>query len=151
VIFSKKRRRKKITIKISTPSSSFDFCCCLGIFLSPRSCHLHLVEIFSVIVIPAPLCAWEKNLTARASCAYLLLPPLPYLPSATSSPAVNLHGVTVDFLVARLLVVTASHSLFVHRASRVLAFVVELLNPSSLARDFVVASSHWIRVLASSL
>jgi hypothetical protein len=32
-----------------------------------------------------------------------------------------------------------AHSLFVHRASRVLAFTVELLNPSSLARDFVVA------------
>jgi hypothetical protein len=32
-----------------------------------------------------------------------------------------------------LLVVTASHSLFVHRASRVLAFVVEMLNSSSLA------------------
>uniref|UniRef100_A0A804NRB1 Uncharacterized protein n=1 Tax=Zea mays TaxID=4577 RepID=A0A804NRB1_MAIZE len=31
------------------------------------------------------------------------------------------------------------HSLFVHRASRVLAFVIELLNPSSLSRDFVVA------------
>ena len=30
-------------------------------------------------------------------------------------------------------------SLLIHRASRVLAFVVELLNPSSLARDFVVA------------
>jgi hypothetical protein len=41
--------------------------------------------------------------------------------------------------LARLLVVTAVHSLFVHRASRVLAFAVELLNPSSLARDFVVA------------
>jgi hypothetical protein len=41
--------------------------------------------------------------------------------------------------LTRLLVVTASHSLFVHRASRVLAFVVELLNPSSLARDFIVA------------
>jgi hypothetical protein len=41
--------------------------------------------------------------------------------------------------LARLLVVTASHSLFVHRASHVLTFVVELLNPSSLARDFVVA------------
>jgi hypothetical protein len=41
--------------------------------------------------------------------------------------------------LARLLVVTVSHSLLVHRASRVLAFVVELLNPSSLARDFVVA------------
>jgi hypothetical protein len=43
--------------------------------------------------------------------------------------------------LARLLVVIAAHSLFVHRASRVLAFAVELLNPSSLARDFVVASS----------
>jgi hypothetical protein len=43
--------------------------------------------------------------------------------------------------LARLLVVTASHSLFVHRASRVLAFVVELLNPSSLACDFVVAKA----------
>ena len=41
--------------------------------------------------------------------------------------------------LARLLVVTASHSLFVYRVSRVLAFVVELLNPSSLAREFVVA------------
>jgi hypothetical protein len=41
--------------------------------------------------------------------------------------------------LARLLVITASHSLFVHQASRVLAFVVELLNPSSLARDFIVA------------
>jgi hypothetical protein len=41
--------------------------------------------------------------------------------------------------LARLLVVTASYSLFVYRVSRVLAFVVELLNPSSLARDFVVA------------
>jgi hypothetical protein len=41
--------------------------------------------------------------------------------------------------LARLLVVTASHSLFVYQASRVLAFVVELLNPSSFARDFVVA------------
>jgi hypothetical protein len=41
--------------------------------------------------------------------------------------------------ITRLLVVTAAHSLFVHRTSRVLAFVVELLNPSSLARDFVVA------------
>jgi hypothetical protein len=41
--------------------------------------------------------------------------------------------------LARLLVVTAAHSLFIHRASRVLAFVVELLNPSSLARDFVIA------------
>jgi hypothetical protein len=41
--------------------------------------------------------------------------------------------------LARLLVVTALHSLFVYRASRVLAFVVELLNPSSFARDFVVA------------
>jgi hypothetical protein len=30
-------------------------------------------------------------------------------------------------------------SLFVHRASHVLAFVIETLNPSSLARDFVVA------------
>jgi hypothetical protein len=39
----------------------------------------------------------------------------------------------------RLLVVTAAHSLFVHRTSRVLAFVVELLNPSSLALDFVIA------------
>ena len=39
----------------------------------------------------------------------------------------------------RLLVVTVAHSLFVHRASRVLAFAVELLNPSSLSRDFVVA------------
>nr|ACG25023.1 hypothetical protein [Zea mays] len=42
-------------------------------------------------------------------------------------------------MLARLLVITASHSLFVHQASRVLAFVVELLNPSSLARDFIVA------------
>jgi hypothetical protein len=41
--------------------------------------------------------------------------------------------------LARLLVVTAAHSLFIHRASRVLAFAVELLNPSSLSRDFVVA------------
>ncbi|XP_008674017.1 uncharacterized protein [Zea mays] len=41
--------------------------------------------------------------------------------------------------LARLLVVTASHSLFVHRTSRVFAFVIELLNPSSLSRDFVVA------------
>jgi hypothetical protein len=32
-----------------------------------------------------------------------------------------------------------AHLLFVHQASRVLAFVVELLNPSSLARDFIVA------------
>mgnify|MGYP006934352511 CR=1 FL=1 len=38
-----------------------------------------------------------------------------------------------------LLVVTATHSLFVHRASHMLVFVVELLNLSSLARDFVVA------------
>jgi hypothetical protein len=41
--------------------------------------------------------------------------------------------------LARLLVVTALHSLFVHRTSHVFAFVVELLNPSSLAHDFVVA------------
>jgi hypothetical protein len=41
--------------------------------------------------------------------------------------------------LARVLVVTVSHSLFVHRASCVLAFAVELLNPSFLARDFVVA------------
>jgi hypothetical protein len=41
--------------------------------------------------------------------------------------------------LARLLVVTVVHSLFVHRVLRVLAFVLELLNPSSLARDFVVA------------
>ena len=31
-----------------------------------------------------------------------------------------------------------AHSLFVHQASRVLTFVVELLNLSSLARDFIV-------------
>jgi hypothetical protein len=41
--------------------------------------------------------------------------------------------------LACLLVVTATHSLFVHQASRVLVFAVELLNPSSLVRDFVVA------------
>jgi hypothetical protein len=41
--------------------------------------------------------------------------------------------------LTRLLVVTEAHSLFVHRASRVLTFVVELLNPPSLASDFVVA------------
>jgi hypothetical protein len=41
--------------------------------------------------------------------------------------------------LARLLVVTVSHSLFVHWASHVLTFIVELLNPSSLARDFIVA------------
>jgi hypothetical protein len=41
--------------------------------------------------------------------------------------------------LARLLVVTVAHSLFVHRASRVLTFAVELLDLSFLARDFVVA------------
>jgi hypothetical protein len=41
--------------------------------------------------------------------------------------------------LVRLLVVTAAHSLFVHQASCVLVFAVELLNPSSLARDFIVA------------
>jgi hypothetical protein len=30
-------------------------------------------------------------------------------------------------------------SLLIHQASRVLAFAIELLNPSSLARDFIVA------------
>jgi hypothetical protein len=30
-------------------------------------------------------------------------------------------------------------SFLIHRASRVLAFAVELLNPSSLARDFIIA------------
>jgi hypothetical protein len=44
--------------------------------------------------------------------------------------------------LARLLVVTTAHSLFVHRASRVLAFVVELLNLSSLTCDFVVARAR---------
>jgi hypothetical protein len=39
----------------------------------------------------------------------------------------------------RLLVVTAAYSLFIHRASRVLAFAVELLNTFFLARDFIVA------------
>jgi hypothetical protein len=42
-------------------------------------------------------------------------------------------------VLTRLLAVTAAHSLFVHRASRVLVFVVELLNPFSLPRDFVIA------------
>jgi hypothetical protein len=44
--------------------------------------------------------------------------------------------------LTRLLVVIAAHSLFVHQASCVLAFVVELLNTSSLARDFIVARTR---------
>jgi hypothetical protein len=43
--------------------------------------------------------------------------------------------------LARLLVVTVSHSLFVHRASRVLAFVVGPLNPFYLARPRLCPSS----------
>jgi hypothetical protein len=45
----------------------------------------------------------------------------------------------LELTLVCLLVVTTSHSLFVHQASRVLAFVIELLNLSSLARDFIVA------------
>jgi hypothetical protein len=42
--------------------------------------------------------------------------------------------------LARLLVITASHSLFVYRVSRVLAFVVESSNPSSPAQPHLTSS-----------
>jgi hypothetical protein len=76
---------------------------------------------------PASATRWCSN-----SSAVVILP-------ASARDRGRVHRVCQHSVVGCLLVVTASHSLFVYRASRVLAFVVKLLNPSSLVHDFVVA------------
>uniref|UniRef100_A0A804N433 Uncharacterized protein n=1 Tax=Zea mays TaxID=4577 RepID=A0A804N433_MAIZE len=101
-----------------TPSLLLSVCCYLCLCPSPPGCNLALL---CLCLIP-PGCNLALLSVSLLSESSLMLT-RPY------------------FSLSCRVVIASYHELDLrcHRASHVLAFVVELLNPSSLARDFIVA------------
>jgi hypothetical protein len=103
---------------------------------SLRAAVLPLAGHGSVLRSPrsSPLNRWSRS-TRQSHLGRLLILYSPWYNTAVRS---DLQTV-MAFIVLWSQPDPSMHSLFVHRASRVLAFVVELLNPSSLAHDFIIA------------